>query len=162
MLITFKENLPDLDAVKPVVGELHVVAGSSGLRLTGLVKTLLKLHCHRCLRPYFQSLSLDIDEWFVYQADTGAPRDRELRKRDFVEPIPPDGMLDISDIVYQAVTLAVPSYCLCGEECPGPPLSDKLDQQGSLGLAKEDGSRTDPRWENLKTLFPKEETEEKS
>ena len=160
--IQFKEDLPDLDAVKPVVGELYLVAGSTGIRITGRVTTLLKLHCHRCLRVYFHSLTLDIDERLVWQTDAQPPRERELLKRDFVEPIPEDGILDISDIVYQAVTLATPTHSLCGPECPGPPVSDKSYHHGSLGGAKDEGDRIDPRWENLKTLFPKEETEGKS
>ncbi len=162
MVLPFQETLPDLEAVKPIVGELHLVAGSTGVRITGFVQTLLKLQCDRCLRPYFQSLNVDIDERLVYETETEHPRDRELQKRDFVEPIPEDGLLDIADIVYQAVTLATPTHCLCGPECPGPPVPDKTGEQASLGLAKEGASRIDPRWENLKTLFPKQETDEKS
>ena len=116
--ISFKEVLSGLDAVKPVVGELVISASATGMRLSGRVQTLLKLQCDRCLKHYFQSLSVEIDERFVIQ-DLGdqfqkqAPRDRELSYKDFVEPLPEDGKLDISDVVYQAVTLAKPTACLC-------------------------------------------------
>ncbi len=162
--------LSGLDAVKPVVGELVISASATGMRLSGRVQTLLKLQCDRCLKHYFQSLSVEIDERFVIQ-DLGdqfqkqAPRDRELSYKDFVEPLPEDGKLDISDVVYQAVTLAKPTACLCGDQCPGPPVPDTDAKSGSLEQDKVTGggaAQIDPRWKNLKSLFPKEETETKS
>lgn len=156
--LSFKEQLQSTEAVKPVVGELVVSLDAWGVRLFGAVKTLLKLSCHRCLKPYFQSLDLEIDERFVYGSEKAEPRERELNRDDFVEPVPADGMLDITDIVYQAVTLATPSYCLCGQDCPGPA---RAVSSGNQALAEAGGTSeklVDPRWENLKTLFPNEET----
>jgi len=162
MSVSFKQDVKGLDTVKPVIGDLQLLADSSGARVAGQVQTLLKLNCDRCLRPYFQQLSVPIDERFIENIDTeGVPRDRELLRGDFVEPLPRNGMLDISDIVNQAVTLATPTFCLCGDECPGPPVTNRAGDEGST---EGGGSRTavDPRWKNLKTLFPKDETEENS
>lgn len=164
--LSFKENLSDIDAVKPVVGELTVTAGSTGMRLTGSVQTLLKLSCDRCLQPYFQSMNVEIDELFVSHslADDRSgqdSRERELTQGDFFETLPPDGILDIDDVVYQAVTLARPTSCLCSEECPGPPLPDSEHIKVSLaGDQKSPKNRDsiDPRWKNLKSLFPNEDS----
>lgn len=161
LLYSFKESLEGLDAVKPVVGDLTLSLGPWGVRVSGRVQTLLKLTCDRCLRPYFQSLNVEIDERLVYKSkDAQVPRERELSRDDFVEPIPEDGVLDISDIVYQAVTLAAPTYCLCGAECPGPPTAEESGK--SLGQDKPERPAEDPRWKNLKTLFPSEGSGEKS
>jgi uncharacterized metal-binding protein YceD (DUF177 family) len=163
--ISFNEKLVDTLAVKPVVGELTVAAGATGMRLAGRVQTLLKLTCDRCLRPYFQSITVDIDERFVIDQlqleGKAVPRDRELiRAEDWAETLPPDNVLDISDVVYQAVTLATPNSCSCGSDCPGPPITAKSSKKASLGKAKE-GRRADtpvdPRWKNLKTLFPNDD-----
>jgi uncharacterized protein len=163
MLLSFREALAVADAVKPVVGDLTLTLGSWGVQVSGRVQTLLKLTCGRCLRAYFQSLNVVIDEQLVHQVeDRAGRRDRELLKDDFVEPIPINGMLDIGDIVYQAVTLASPTFCLCGEECPGPPLPDGAGDGASLVRDKQDDSKLDPRWKNLKTLFPKEDSGQKS
>ncbi len=123
---SFNETLSGLDAVKPVVGELTASISASGMKISGTIKTLLKLSCNRCLKPYFQALSLDVDERFVnlveYADYAGEEtKDRELQKDDFFEYLPEDGLLDISDVVYQAVTLATPTFPFCGEECPGLP-----------------------------------------
>jgi len=159
---SFKETLSGIEAVKPVLGELTMSLDSVGVRLSGRLQTLLKLSCHRCLRPYFQSLSVDIDERFVHRSEAEVPRERELLRDDFVEPIPADGVLDIGDVVYQAVTLATPTFCLCGPECPGPPLNEAAEQGNRLAAGNESERPMDPRWKNLKTLLPKEETGEKS
>lgn len=163
--ISFREEIEELQTVKPVLGELVVSASSLGMRLTGTVQTLLKLTCHRCLRPYFLNLSIPIEEDFVeagIEDDEDVPRDRELLAGDFHEALSEDGILDITDVVYQAVTLATPVSCLCGESCPGPAFPDGEAESGSLAGGKkapEEHKKIDPRWKNLKTLFPKEETE---
>jgi uncharacterized protein len=165
--IDFKESLEGTQAVKPAVGDLVITAKSTGMRLTGKVQTLLKLHCDRCLRPYFQSLSVDIDERFVIEGLNefdfvkSNTKDRELSKSsDFFETLPPDNMLDITDVVYQAVTLATPTACLCGDQCPGPPTPAKSGKKATLNQGKETrkgDQEIDPRWKNLKSLFANED-----
>ncbi|MBU6454628.1 MAG: DUF177 domain-containing protein [Cyanobacteria bacterium REEB67] len=164
--LEFSEELGVADAVKPVVGDISLSYGVTGLRLQGNVKTLLKVNCQTCLRPYFQPLNVDIDELFAPAGSLeaefvkGLPRDRELHGDDFYEELPANGNVDISDVVYQAVTLASPVFNRCGEECPGPP---NLDDSGTGGLStgKNASGQTekpiDPRWKNLKSLFPNED-----
>jgi uncharacterized metal-binding protein YceD (DUF177 family) len=164
----FNENLTVEGAVKPVVGELLVSSSVGGIRLLGTVSTLLKLSCHVCLRPYFQALTVDIDEQFAYldpREEENAPREKELLKDDFFEALPADGCLDIDDVVYQAVTLAAPVFCRCGEDCPGcpdAPESDCVSDSGDNTPARVDKGEIDPRWKNLKTLLHKQESGENS
>jgi len=164
--IEFNEKLDCEGVVKPVVGDLFVQASGGGVIVTGHVQTLLKLNCHVCLRPFFLSLNVDINEQLSARADEdSSPRERELNKDDFYEVIPADGILDISDIVYQAVTLASPVFCRCGDDCPGPPKPEKALAAGGSTVSEsnsESNSRIDPRWENLKTLFSKQESGENS
>lgn len=166
--LSFKESIDSLDAVKPVLGELCLVASSTGIRIAGQVQTLLKLTCDRCLTPYFLNISVPIEEFFReqqaphYREPEKMTRERELTADDFVEELSEEGNLDISDLVYQAVTLAKPVTCLCGDDCPGPAFPDAETKSSSLAKSK-DGKDSDqlidPRWKNLKTLFPKEESE---
>ncbi|MCA9813854.1 MAG: DUF177 domain-containing protein [Candidatus Obscuribacterales bacterium] len=164
----FNENLTVDGAVKPVVGELLVSSSVGGIRLRGTVNTLLKLSCHVCLRPYFQALTVDIDEQFAYldpREEENAPREKELQKDDFFEPLPADGCLDIDDVVYQAVTLAAPVFCRCGDECPGCPDAsnpDSVRDSGDDSPAPAEPGEIDPRWKNLKTLLHKQESGENS
>ncbi len=162
--LSFKESFEGLDAVKPVLGEFTVSANVTGIRLNGVVQTLLKLTCHRCLRPYFLSLNIPVDEWFPEWTPQSkdVKREHELLAEDFVECLGQDGTLDIGDVVYQAVTLATPVSCLCGDNCPGPAFPSNEAKSGSLASDKEGLERSamiDPRWKNLKSLFPKDESE---
>lgn len=172
----FREELKETQAIKPAVGELSASWSPSGVRVEGQVKTLLKLNCDRCLNPYFQSMSIDIDERFVptqfpgiRDIEKNEKHDGELLHDDFVEPLPDDGVLDITDVVYQAVTLATPTYCSCGEQCPGPPgpaagaaSGGKKAAKSAGGTSTTDDRPIDPRWKNLKTLFPNEDSKENS
>ncbi|MBK9145898.1 MAG: DUF177 domain-containing protein [Candidatus Melainabacteria bacterium] len=165
--LSYSEALPVDGAVKPVVGELSIAGGVGGVRLTGHVKTLLKLTCQTCLRPYFQSIAVELDEQFSSRAyaDEESQKEKELTRDDFYEVLPADGILDIDDIVYQAVTLACPVYCRCGDDCPGPPKAQKAAVGGALEPEEGDGGAPemiDPRWKNLKSLFPKADNEENS
>ncbi len=163
--VNFKETIEDIGAVKPVLGELSISASSTGVKVTGSVQTLLKLTCHRCLRPYFLNINVPLEEFMVESAGhEDYPRERELLSKDFVEELPEDGILDITDLVYQAVTLATPVTCLCGDDCPGPAFPDGEGKSSSLASDKDSSSHKkpiDPRWKNLKTLFPNDETEQK-
>lgn len=157
--LSFCEELDGLGAVKPVIGELTIALNSVGVRVKGTIETLLKLNCHRCLKPYFQNLQVLIDERFSELNEENVARDRELNKDDFVEPLPPNGKIDISDIVYQAVTLATPTYCRCGNSCPGPQIQGQR-KVSATSQAEPDNSKIDPRWQNLKTLFSNDEINE--
>ena len=162
----FNEILDVEGCVKPVVGDMLVWASVGGIHLTGNVQTLLKLSCHVCLRPYFQSLTVEIDEQFAsldgIEIDAH-PREKELKKDDFFETLPPDGLLDIDDVVYQAVTLASPVFCRCGDQCPGPPSAHIPDTEPDLAdppRIDKGKPEIDPRWNNLKSLLkPQESTE---
>jgi uncharacterized metal-binding protein YceD (DUF177 family) len=170
LMLQFHEKLDGISAVKPVLGELSLTYSASSIRLVGRVKTLLKLECDTCLRPYFQALTVDIEEKFVsdsFLMDDRETKERELQRGDFVEPIPDNGVLDITDVVYQAVTLATPAYCNCGDECPGPPQAASPPREGAEVEAGATGARAvdqpiDPRWKNLKTLFPNEDSQQNS
>ncbi len=168
LILSFKESIDNIDAVKPVLGEFTLVASTTGIRITGQVQTLLKLTCDRCLRPYFLNISLPIEDFFReqetqhYREPEKMPRERELTAEDFQEELTEEGNLDITDLVYQAVTLATPVSHLCGDDCPGPAFPDAETKSSSLAKSKDDKDKDhpiDPRWKNLKTLFPKEESE---
>lgn len=164
--IDFKESFDNVEAIKPVVGTLTITASATGVRVAGHVQTLLKLNCHRCLNPYFLSLNVPIDEKFVIESFQGfssrnSQKERELSAGDFVETLPDDGVLDISDVVYQAVTLATPTTCRCGESCPGPEFAHQGSKPQPLADDQKESSKEkpiDPRWRNLKSLFPKDDS----
>lgn len=164
-----------LDAVKPVLGELTLSASCTGLKIIGQVQTLLKLNCRRCASPYFYSLTVPIEEHLVdaaFLTTTQASDKGNNRKNDKTGPlrqdnevIPKDGLVDLSTVVYQAVTLATPSNSLCKEDCPGSLISSSHQHsRQSAGVLKDKCEEVpiDPRWKNLKTLLGNGESEPRS
>jgi uncharacterized metal-binding protein YceD (DUF177 family) len=164
MRFHFNELLADM--TKPAVGDLVLYSSPAAVRLQGQIKTIVKLQCHTCLNYFFQSLDLEINEEFVYEDYLNekalSARDRELQSEDFFEAVPYYGEIDVSDIVYQAVNLAVPTYCSCGKHCSGTPVynmktaEDSKDVQAPAGVKPGSQEWTDPRWHNLKTILPKD------
>jgi len=155
--------------VKPVIGDIFLSTGTAYVKLEGQIETIVKLQCHACLNYFFQSLALDINEEFVYEdylnVKALSARDRELQREDFFETVPYDGELDLSDVVFQAVILAIPPYCSCGAQCLGPPIYNakstenikKIESQTEPASAE----HIDPRWHNLKTILPKDTKDKK-
>jgi len=164
--LQFNESMADTQMVKPTTGEISLSSITAAIRLQGQVQTIVKLQCHTCLNYFFQALDLEINEEFVYEDYLNGKalnaRDRELQSADFFETVPYDGEIDVSDIVFQAVNLAIPTYCSCGKQCPGPPVynikavEDSESGQASAGIEPGSQEWTDPRWHNLKTILPKD------
>lgn len=167
--IDFNESLSDQHIVKPVIGDLVLSAGSARVKLDGQIQTIVKLQCHTCLNYFFQALSLSITEEFVYEdylnREALSGRDRELQRADFFEAVPYDGEIDVSDVVFQSVNLAIPNYCSCGQECPGTPVYNTKAPEGQNEHSTKDVSMDkepmDPRWNNLKTILQKDNKNEK-
>lgn len=174
-IVSFKEQLEGLEAVKPVLGELTLSTSCTGLKIIGQVQTLLKLNCRRCASPYFYSLTVPIEEHLVdssFLAATQASERGNSRKNEKLVPlrqdsevVPEDGLVDLSTLVYQAVTLATPTNGLCKEDCPGSVISSSHQAYKQLsGTAKNKSEEVpiDPRWKNLKSLLGNGESEPRS
>jgi len=157
--------------IKPVLGDIFLSTSTAAVRLQGHIVTIVKLQCHSCLNYFFQSLALELNEEFVYEdylnVKALSTKDRELQREDFFETVSYDGEIDVSDVVFQAVTLAIPAYCSCGTQCPGPPIynvkaSDNIKNvRTSAGNDPTEDEWTDPRWHNLKTILPKDNKDKK-
>lgn len=164
--VHFNESMTDIQMVKPTSGELVLSSITAAVRLQGQVQTIVKLQCHTCLNYFFQALDLEINEEFVYEdylnGKALSTRDRELQSADFFETVPYDGEIDVSDIVFQAVNLAIPTYCSCGKQCSGPPVynikavEDSKNVEDCAAVDPSSQEWTDPRWHNLKTILPKD------
>ncbi len=167
--LQFNELLSDPQMVKPIVGDIFLSTSSATIKLQGHIETIVKLQCHSCLNYFFKPLQLELNEEFVYEDYLNGkalnPRDRELQREDFFESVPYDGEIDVSNVVFQSVTLAIPTYCSCGAECSGPPIYNVKAGENIKNVQNSDSSAdrgwTDPRWHNLKTILPKDNLDEK-
>ena len=120
----------DLAFDTPVRGDVEVDRTAQTLRLTGHLATSAPFVCGRCLTQYRQDLAIAVEEEFLVGGSV-APRDGALRPEDFVVPLGPDLVLDVTEAVRQHLLLAVPMVPICRPECRGlcPRCGRNLNEQ---------------------------------
>lgn len=134
----------------PVELDLRLEAVMEGVLVTGTASADLEGECARCLEPIEDTLTVDLQELFVYE-DHAEPAGSKGGddEEDGVSRLEGD-LLDLEPLLRDAVVLALPFQPLCQEDC--------------LGLCVECGARltddpdhahdepVDPRWAALQSL----------
>lgn len=113
--------------------------------------------CARCLKEMTSevatSFTLVVRRMHTGEHQPEGPEEDDLLERDEdIRIIPRDEhTVDITDIVHDAVLLAVPTKLLCSEDCRGIcPECGANRNETDCGCTVE---RTDPRWGNLEGLL---------
>ncbi len=157
----------------PLVLDVTVDSIVDGLWISGTAGVTVTAECVRCLDEVGSQLSAELEALYVNPAvepergrdgtrDRGADRrsdragDRHTAGRVGLEPdddsdgdtvFALDGdLLDLEQVVRDAVVLALPLRPLCREDCPG------LRLDGLRADPDEDQGPVDPRWAALATL----------
>ena len=92
------------------MGDFIEVRGNAGGKIT--------LECDRCLNKYIYDLDFDIDETFAKKSlldEYGA--ELELSNGQFVTDLNGAEEIDVYDLLYQSVILALPNKKVCGINC---------------------------------------------
>jgi len=123
--------------------ELDVLLESvhEGVLASGVARVQLRGECARCLDPISPPLEVELQELYVYpERDAG---DDEVSRLD-------NDLLDLEQVLREAVVLALPFRPVCREDCPG------LCVECGERLADDPGHRhaaaVDPRWAALSAL----------
>ena len=104
----------------PAAGDLQITRDRTTVRLRGMVESSTPLSCGRCLTPFRLPLRAYLDEEFL--VDPGAsstPEQRELKDEDFIHPLGPELILDVTEVVRQHLLLELPMIPLCRPDCRG-------------------------------------------
>ncbi len=123
----FESPAEEITLIDPVAGELSLIGTGLTVCLTGRVHTVLNLVCGACLRPFPQELDFSVNEEFGRVSsvsrrpvDGGSARgEPALGPEDFVVPVGPDEMVDLSEVVRQHLVLALPIAPRCRTGCQG-------------------------------------------
>jgi uncharacterized protein len=125
----------------PVELDLRLEAVMDGVLVTGTATADLEGECARCLEPIEDSVTVDLQELYLY--DDSADGDDE---DDDVSRLEGD-LLDLEPVLRDAVVLALPFQPLCQDDCPG------LCAECGARLADDPEHRhdapIDPRWAAL-------------
>jgi DUF177 domain-containing protein len=123
--------------------DLRLESVTEGIYVSGTVHAPLSGECARCLDALGDEVDVELSELFAYpDSVTDETTDADELPRVV------DELVDVEQIVRDAVVLALPLAPLCRDDCPGlcPDCGEKW-----VDLAPDHGHETlDPRWAALK------------
>ena len=102
-----RPKLQDVNLAGGLDGQISLTRLDFGLLANGVLTGSLTLDCHRCLKSYEQSVSVQINGEFS---------DRPLADQ---WPIEQDGQIDLAPLARQELILATPIKTVCRPDCPG-------------------------------------------
>ena len=92
------------------LGEFIIVSGS--------ISSNLKLICDRCLNEFAYILNTEINETYAKDALLNEySQEVELQKNQFITDLNGEKEIDIYDLLYQSIILALPNKKVCGINC---------------------------------------------
>lgn len=124
--------------------DLRLESVLDGVLVSGEVTAPLVGECGRCLEPFTDELTVDIQELFLYDPADAAESEDEA------SAVVGD-LIDIEPVVRDAVVLGLPLNPLCEDDCPGlcSTCGERLDVDGPEHAHD---SAVDPRWAALRHL----------
>lgn len=148
---TVLQNEPDISQIGPLTGPILLLRTGEGVLLEGTLSGQVAVACSRCLKPVMQAVTVTLEEEFKPTLDvvrgTFLPTDEE----DAALLIDDHHILDISEVLRQAVLLAVPMQVLCRPDCAGFCQTCGQDlNEGDCDCSDDEG---DPRWDQLSALL---------
>ncbi|MGD2207033.1 MAG: DUF177 domain-containing protein [Anaerolineae bacterium] len=147
---------PELEPVRPLTGSITLMRTSQGILATGEMWTTLRTACRRCLEPCDMDVEFKLEEEFhpTMHIDGSPVDDVPEKDRDEALLIDEHQILDLSEVVRQALWLTGPEQALCDPECQG--LCPRCGGNRNQGECQCKYPPVDPRLATLKTLLPNE------
>ncbi len=155
-----QEDISELDpSLKPLtdlVGNVDLIRTNEGILVRADLRTNVELTCSRCLVQFSMPVRFRIDEEFHPTIDilTGA-RLPQPDDADEATQIDAHHLLDLSEIVRQDLTLALPLVPLCRNDCKG--LCPNCGKNWNEGDCECADVEMDPRFAILKQLLDEPE-----
>ena len=112
----FNDFMKEFEA--DVYADLELKSLGQFIEVSGTVQGKLKLICDRCLNEFDYKLSIDIEETFAKQSlQDEYSSEFELTRGQFITDLNGEKEIDIYDLLYQSVILALPNKKVCGINC---------------------------------------------
>jgi uncharacterized metal-binding protein YceD (DUF177 family) len=149
-------EIPDFDTATPIIGEITLTNAGDILILKGEAATTLSMECGRCLSPTDKAVETELEENFPLVATNTAYNQEEVQAVD--EDVPTavikGNVLDLGDLLRQALTLAAPLQPLCREDCPGlEGFEDLVTREEEVAEEPEPAVNPDNPLKNLAALW---------
>jgi len=123
VVLTFRENLPDLETLTPVEGKMWIRHGGTFLEVRAQAKTVVTLTCDRTLVQFNHRLAVNTTEtlWLVDHLPEKYADEVELTLEELVENLPRDGYFEPGQWLYEQLCLAIPYQKIAPDAPPFVP-----------------------------------------
>jgi uncharacterized metal-binding protein YceD (DUF177 family) len=121
------------------VADLSLTADAQRVRVLGEVIAGAPRACDLCLAHYLETVRASVGELCL--VDGGEGLEASWDEDNEVWHVGLGGRIDVTEMVRQALVLALPTAARCGENCVGATLSEPRAERGP-----------DPRWAALSRL----------
>ena len=112
----FDEFMEEFNA--DIFADLELKSLGQFIEVSGTIQGKLKLTCDRCLNEFDYELDIKINETFAKQSlQDEYSSEFELQGGQFVIDLNGEKEIDIYDLLYQSVILALPNKKVCGINC---------------------------------------------
>ena len=112
----FNEFMEEFSA--EISADLEIKSLGQFIEVSVTAQGKLKLTCDRCLNEYDYDLDIDIDETFAkHSLQDEYSQEFELQRGQFITDLNGEKEIDIYDLLYQSVILALPNKKVCGINC---------------------------------------------
>ena len=116
MFYEFNEFMEEFGA--DITADLTLKSLGQFIEVSGTAQGKLKLICDRCLHEFDYDLDIDIEETFAKHAlQDEYTQEFELTRGQFITDLNGEKEIDIYDLLYQSVILALPNKKVCGINC---------------------------------------------
>ena len=144
----FEPLMDDVLLPNPVAGTFVLSGAGDTVRLTGHARTVAEVSCGACLTRFALPLEVAVDEEFYRPGPAAEAGGEELGPGDFVTPLEPGDVLNVTEIVRQHLLIALPLAPRCREDCRG--LCPQCGIDRNTGACQCDDRAIDPRLEPLR------------
>lgn len=112
----FEEFMNEFGA--EIYADLDFKSVGGFIEVSGTAQGKLKLVCDRCLNEFEYDLDIDIEETYAKRAlQDEYSQEFELQRGQFIIDLNGEKEIDVYDLLYQSVTLALPNKKVCGINC---------------------------------------------
>ena len=112
----FNEFMEEFNA--EISADLTLKSLGQFIEISGTAQGKLKLICDRCLHEFDYDLDIEIEETFAKRSlQDEYSQEFELTRGQFITDLNGEKEIDIYDVLYQSVILALPNKKVCGINC---------------------------------------------
>ena len=119
VLATVLQAEADVTLAAPLAGQISMLRTNLGVLVEGVLAGSVTVECTRCLRPVTIPVTVALEEEFKPTVDVLRGAYVPVDEEDAALLIDEHHVLDISEVLRQAVLLEVPMQVLCRPDCAG-------------------------------------------